>query len=239
MIYTEIDKEYLNGTRFSNGEKFNLVNNTDILYRDDYLLKIAKDKKIIHLGFVDHLPLIDDKIKKGKWLHKKLMDVSEVCYGIDINKEGIEYIQNKYNYDKLYALDIVGDLIPDEIRNTKIDYLLIPDVIEHIGNPVTFLSSIREKFKDNIDKVIITTPNALRLNNFKNNFKNIEVINTDHRFWFTPYTISKIATDAGYLINDLGFYEHGVLSRRQIIKKMFINRYYTFKDTLILDMNLK
>ena len=239
MIYSKIVREYLNGTRFSNGEKFNLASDTNILYRDDYLLNIAKDKKIIHLGFVDHLPLIDNKIKKGIWLHEKLINVSEVCFGIDINKEGIKYIQEKYNYDKLYALDIIDDLIPDEIIKTKIDYLLIPDVIEHIGNPVSFLSAVREKFKNNIDKIIITTPNALRLNNFKNAFKNIELINTDHRFWFTPYTISKIATDAGYVINELGFYEHGKLSKKHIIKKIFINKYYTFKDTLILDMSLK
>jgi hypothetical protein len=34
--------------------------------------------------------------------------------------------------------------------------------------------------------------------NIRGAWKNTEVINTDHRFFFTPYTIAKIAVDAGY-----------------------------------------
>ncbi|MCK5538428.1 MAG: hypothetical protein KAI79_16495, partial [Bacteroidales bacterium] len=191
MLYDDLTKSYLSGSKFSNGGIISLDSQkSNILYRDDYLLKITENKNILHLGFLDHLPLIDEKIKKGSWLHKKLMDNSDICYGIDINKEGIEYIQNKYNYDHLYAMNIITDVIPEEILNTKFDYLLIPDVIEHIGNPVEFLQSIKERFEDNVNKVILTTPNGFRLNNFLNSFKNIEVINTDHRFWFTPFTLS-------------------------------------------------
>ena len=240
MLYDDLTKSYLSGSKFSNGGIISLDSQkSNILYRDDYLLKITENKNILHLGFLDHLPLIDEKIKKGNWLHKKLMDNSDICYGIDINKEGIEYIQNKYNYDNLYAMNIITDVIPEEILNTKFDYLLIPDVIEHIGNPVEFLHSIKERFEDNVDKVILTTPNGFRLNNFLNSFKNIEVINTDHRFWFTPFTLSKIVTDAGYVINNIGYFEHGKLSRRQIFRKFILSRYSAFRDTLIIEVNLK
>ena len=240
MLYDDLTKSYLSGSKFSNGGIISLDSQkSNILYRDDYLLKITENKNILHLGFLDHLPLIDEKIKKGNWLHKKLMDNSDICYGIDINKEGIEYIQNKYNYDHLYAMNIITDVIPEEILNTKFDYLLIPDVIEHIGNPVEFLQSIKERFEDNVNKVILTTPNGFRLNNFLNSFKNIEVINTDHRFWFTPFTLSKIVTDAGYVINNIGYFEHGKLSRRQIFRKFILSRYSAFRDTLIIEVNLK
>lgn len=235
MKYNNEELEYLRGVKFSNGAKFELTSNSDFLNRDDYLLHLSKDKTIMHLGFVDHIPLIDEKIKKGNWLHKKLMDTAKICFGVDINKEGIDYIQKKYNYPNLYAIDIISDNLPDEIKNERIDYLLIPDVIEHIGNPVTFLQAIREKLT-NVDKIILTTPNALRLNNFKFSLKNVECINTDHRFWFTPYTLSKIVTDAGYEIEKIGFYEHGILGRRQILRKLFLSKYFTFKDTLIIEL---
>ena len=98
-------KEFLTGEKFSNGAIFNLSTSTrNVLYRDNYLLQIAKDKKIIHIGFVDHMSLIDDKISNKKWLHDKLINISELCYGIDINKEGVEYIQNKYNYENLFIV---------------------------------------------------------------------------------------------------------------------------------------
>jgi 2-polyprenyl-3-methyl-5-hydroxy-6-metoxy-1,4-benzoquinol methylase len=120
----------------------------------------------------------------------------------------------------------------------KFDYIYIPDVIEHIGNPVDFLESIRDRFKTNVEKIILTTPNAFRWNNFMNSFKTIEVVNTDHRFWFTPFTLSKIVTDAGYEINKLGYFEHGSLSRRQVFRKYILNRFPAFRDTLIIEISL-
>jgi len=235
MKYTNEDLEYLKGVKFSNGAKFELINQTNYLNRDDYLIHLAKNKTVMHLGFVDHIPLIDEKIKKGSWLHKKLMDNCKICFGVDINKEGIDYIQDNYNYPYLYAIDIINDELPHEIAKEKIDYLLIPDVVEHIGNPVAFLKAIKEKLT-NVDKIVLTTPNALRLNNFTFALKNIECINTDHRFWFTPFTLSKIVTDAGFEIKNIGFYEHWVLGRRQIFRKLFLSKYFTFKDTLIIEM---
>lgn len=235
MKFNNEELEYLKGIKFSNGAKFELTNQTGYLNRDEYLLHLSQNASVIHLGFVDHIPLIDEKIKKGKWLHKKLMDNCKVCFGVDINKEGIDYIQDKYNYPHLYAIDIINDELPEEIAKGKIDYLFIPDVIEHIGNPVAFLKAIKEKLT-NVDKIVLTTPNAFRLNNFTFALKNIECINTDHRFWFTPYTLAKIVTDAGYEIENIGFYEHGILSRRQIFKKFILSKYHTFRDTLIIEI---
>ena len=100
-----------------------------------------------------------------------------------------------------------------------------------------FLHSIRERFKNNVDKIVLTTPNAFRWNNFVNSFRNIEIVNTDHRFWFTPFTLSKIVIDAGYIINSLGYFEHGKIARRAIFKKFILNRYVTFRDTLIIEID--
>jgi len=123
-------------------------------------------------------------------------------------------------------------------KNLKFDYLLIPDVIEHIGNPVIFLATIKDKFKHNVNEIILSVPNAFSINNFINAFKGREIINTDHRFWFTPYTLSKIAIDAGYDIEemDLMFCEHGKLSRRNLFKRLLISKYFVLRDTLILNI---
>jgi hypothetical protein len=239
MEYTNKIKEYLSGEDFSNGAIVNLESKREsIINRDDFLLEISKNKNILHLGFVDHLPLIDKKIEQNNWLHQKLIDSSHICCGIDINKEGIKYIQDRYKIKNLYRVNIISDKIPKEILDIKFDYLLIPDVIEHIGNPVEFLEIIREKFKNNVDRVILTTPNAFRWNNFLNTFKGVEVINSDHRFWFTPFTLSKILTDSGYTIYQQGYFEHGKFSRREIFKKFTLNKYPLLRDTLIIEVGL-
>ncbi|BAF71057.1 hypothetical protein [Sulfurovum sp. NBC37-1] len=235
MQYDDKVLEYLLGMRFSNAVKMKLTNEKKLFNRDEYLLHVSENKIVVHLGFVDHLPIIDRKIEQKSWLHQRLIDRSKLCFGIDINKKGIEYIQNRYSIPHLHTIDITKDQLPEEIVKEKIDYLLIPDVIEHIGNPVIFLQAIRKKFS-NVDTIILTTPNAFRLNNFIFAFKNIECINSDHRFWFTPYTLSKIAVDAGFDIEKLEFCEHDVLSRRQIVKKMFLSKYFTFRDTLLIEL---
>ena len=197
-----------------------------------------KNKKILHFGFVDHLPLVDKKIELGQYLHQKLMNVADV-YGVDINKEGVDYLKEKYAYENIYAFDLRKDEIPKELLSIQFDYILLPDVIEHIGNPVEFVELIRTKFKDNVDKIILTTPNSFRLNNVISTFKNVELINTDHRFWFTPYTLSKIVTDAGYKIETINFLEHQKKSLRQPLRNLLLFMFKALQDSLILEARLK
>lgn len=235
----ELVLEYLSGKKFDSGANIDFIDNENkILTKETYLMKISKNKNIIHFGFLDHVELIENKIKNNDYLHKKLIECSNECFGIDINQEGIKYLRENHNFQNLYALDIINDELPSDILNKKFEYILIPDVIEHIGNPVLFLKSIRKKFKNNTESIILTTPNAFRLDNFKNVFKHIECINTDHRFWFTQYTIAKIATDAGFKIKSVAFLEDGYISRREIIKKLLLKKFAGFRDTIFIELLL-
>ncbi|MBT4034556.1 MAG: methyltransferase domain-containing protein [Candidatus Marinimicrobia bacterium] len=236
-MYTNLTNDYLTGKKFTNGAKVSLKNlKCSSASRDEYLVKMCENKKVLHFGFLDHLPLIDGKIEADRWLHKKLMGVSKVCYGLDLDKKGVEYIQSKYNYENLYALDILKDELPDEIQDESFDYILVPDVIEHLGNPVQFLTAIRQRLMKNTKKMFITVPHALRYNNILNSFKDIEHVNSDHRFWFTPYTIAKIVTDAGFVLEKISLTEHGGFTRNQIFKKMLVSKYPVLHDTLIAEV---
>jgi hypothetical protein len=51
----------------------------------------------------------------------------------------------------------------------------------------------------------------------------MEVINTDHRYWFSPYTLTKVVMESGFSDCDLCFVEHVKLPlitevRKQIYK---------------------
>lgn len=226
--------EYLKGNLFNNGLKVKLFKN-NLIFKNEFIKTISRGGKIIHFGFTDHLELIDEKIKKGLWLHKQLVDIAEKCIGIDINEKAVRYLKEKYKLEDIYVLNIVKDDIPIKIANEKFDYLLLPDVIEHIDNPVYFLKLLKNKFK-NVNKFIITIPNAFRWNNFKNNFKNIECINTDHRFWFTPYTIAKILTVSGFNIERIYFAEQALrLSKKAILRNIIIIKFPMFRDTIIVE----
>ena len=85
----------------------------------------------------------------------------------------------------------------------KWDYLVAGEIVEHLDNPVEFLRLLNERYKQRVDKIIITVPNAFRINNLTFSMKGQECINTDHRYWFTPYTICKVVHRANFVIEQL------------------------------------
>ncbi|ACJ75793.1 conserved hypothetical protein [Thermosipho africanus TCF52B] len=193
--------DFLSGKLFSNGLEISIQESPYFL-RTELLEKICESKKIIHIGFADHKDLIIKKIENNVWLHGRILKKAAKCVGIDINKEAIEFIQKKIGIKDLYCLDVEKDDLPLEILSEKWDYILIPEVIEHVDNPVNFLKNIKNKFSNISDKIVITVPNAFKFENFLNAMKNKEVINSDHRYWFTVYTIAKVLTLSGISIEN-------------------------------------
>ncbi len=227
---------YLQGLAFSNGVEMDLsrLERGEIVFRDTLLCGLAEGKRVLHLGFLDHLPLLEEKLASGTWLHRNLVEVSRCCYGVDLSREGVEYARKRTGCDHLFAVDLVADELPGEIRKGRFDYLFIPDVIEHVGDPVSFLAAVRRRLGERAERVVVTAPNAFRLDNFLNVLKGVEVINSDHRFWFTPYTLSKVLADAGFRVDSLMCCEHGSLSPKKRFKRKVLERYPLLRDTIFV-----
>lgn len=177
---------YLKGEVISNGAFFQ-INWNPPRERNTLLVSLVKDKRVLHMGCADHIELIEKKRKQGRYLHDLLGNSAEFLAGTDINRSALMAMAQAGMSD-LYHVDDLPD-------NMYFDVLLVPDVIEHVGNVESFLKSLSEI---NARKIIITTPNAFRLQN-RSLFKS-ELVNTDHKYWFSPYTLSKSIYDAGYHI---------------------------------------
>lgn len=153
--------------------------------------------KILHIGCCDHLALIDAKVRNHTWLHGLLDEACDEVIGIDINKEAVDYINSRnYSRQKIICADVTQDDISVDIA--AFDYVLLGDVIEHVDNPVYFLEKLRENLAKSgfVGKYVISTPNAFTF--LKGIYKQgIEGINSDHRYWFTPYTLAKVMYNAG------------------------------------------
>ncbi|MDK2932814.1 MAG: hypothetical protein PWP27_624 [Clostridiales bacterium] len=229
--------QYIKGCKFSSGLNVDIAHKeSSIKYRMEYIEDIIRDKKVIHLGCVDHVPLIKDKIKLNLWFHKRLTDVSSECLGIDINEKGVDYVINELRFHNVIYGDILGTDIA-EIKQKTWDYMIIGEILEHVDNPALFLGKILTNYKNNINKVIISVPNAFRIENFKNAYRNIELINTDHRYWFTPYTLWKVIHSAGGELESLELCQ----SYKPVSKNRFQNfilvqklkKYPAFRDTIV------
>lgn len=206
--------KHITGEKFSSGARFQFADDkykgSRISVITDIVREVGNDSNIIHLGCCDHIELIDRKIAEGRWLHKSLMEASKNVVGFDINKEAIEYVRN-IGYNNVHFADIISEkdiakrYLEQENIKQKWDYLIAGEIIEHVDNPTLFLSEIKKQYKDTIDKIIVTVPNAFSLQNIKFALVGQECINTDHRFWFTPYTISKILYQAGITVEEIYF----------------------------------
>lgn len=61
-------------------------------WRDDYLLNLAKGRKVLHIGCTDW-PYTEEKIENGTLFHDKLVKVAKKVVGIDISEEGVKVMR--------------------------------------------------------------------------------------------------------------------------------------------------
>ena len=54
-------------------------------------------------------------------------------------------MKTSLNYNNVLCADIINDDIPS-LKKEKWDYLIMGEILEHIDNPVSFLTKINEKY---------------------------------------------------------------------------------------------
>lgn len=235
MYFSHNDLLHINGIEFSSGYTLNFGENNknQINRRIEFLEELIKNKSVLHLGCTDHLPLIEKKILNNTWVHKRITESASTCIGIDINKEAISYCHS-VGFTNIIYCDIFSDPLPNKLENQKFDFILIGELLEHVDNPVHFLKQISVFFKGKFSEIIITGPNALRWNNSRFNFGNKEVINSDHRFWFTPYTLAKLLARSGLTPQQYWFCMTGGFNKRNFIYSWLLKKYPAFQDTVVI-----
>jgi hypothetical protein len=169
--------------------------------RPNVIFQVCAEKNVLHLGSCDHLPLIDQRLESGTYLHRQLTYVSARCLGVDINEQAVAHVRSKGIHNVITA-DMTQPGIK-EIEETDWDWVVMADVLEHIGNPVSFLEQIGRHYGAYIDGVLITVPNALSISSQAMIANSTEMVNYDHCFWFTPYTLCKVVHTAGLYVDDL------------------------------------
>ncbi|MBT6275931.1 MAG: methyltransferase domain-containing protein [Chromatiales bacterium] len=228
---------YLHGDAFSNGLTVQFESEPDddaVRSRIDWLEELCAQRRVVHVGCVDHdLTQVAHKRKRGKWLHERLCGVTERCLGVDINAQGIAQLKDELGYDDVLAADLLVDSC-EPVFASQWDDFLLGEVLEHIGNPVAFLTQLRKRFQNQTKRFIITVPNAFAAENMADAREGIERINSDHRFWFTPYTLSKVCVDAGLTPSRLLLCRNGIVKRRSILKNWKLSRRPWLRNNIIL-----
>ncbi|MBV8747495.1 MAG: hypothetical protein JO134_20900 [Xanthobacteraceae bacterium] len=222
---------YLDGNTFSIDLVTRYARSGQTRYRNDILVEACTGKNVLHIGCCDHVPLIARKWQQREWLHGQLTTVAESVLGVDIDADAVSETRRITGLDNIVAGDITSSKVIDAIAERYFDIVLFGEVVEHIGDPVRFLKTFLSTYDRNVRDVIITVPNAFRAGNVKSIFANREVINSDHRFFFTPYTICKIACDAGIAPSRI---QMASFSRQGPVKKLITSRWPLLAENIVL-----
>jgi hypothetical protein len=188
--------------------------------REAVLESYCRGKKVLHVGFADHLPLVQEKTRSGNWLHGRLNSVSSELHGVDTNIQAISDLQ-ALGWENLYSW---ADL---NIRQ-HFDVVICSDVIEHIENQAHFLAQLRNL---SADRFVFTTPNAFRMSN-RFAFRG-ESVNSDHVVWFSPYTLGATLTRAGFQVEKLTTADYFGFSRP--ISSSLKILFPLLRDTLVVE----
>lgn len=237
MKFKVEDGVFLDGSEYSNGHRFYMeLDSQDSQYvtRNKLLVNMVEGKKLVHFGCVDHdVESIRRKNDKGKWLHKLLTESSQRCLGIDIKEDECRFIRDDLGYDDIECVNILENRSA-RLESDQWDMVLLPDVIEHIPVPGSFLKALRMALSGRARQLVVTTPNGLSGIGYKHGKKGHEVINTDHRMVFTPFTLSKLLVEAGFKVDTIRTCRHGSIKRHQFIKNFKFQRYPLVRDCLVV-----
>lgn len=228
--FTKLDS-FLDGTSFHENLRIQYGSSGGVRLRDDDIRDICADKRVLHVGCCDHVPLIQAKLASGTWVHKIVTDASAFTLGVDNDADAVKAATEIAELNNMIVGDITAPTKIPEVASQKFDIALFGEVVEHISNPVTFLSAFRKNYSANFSKIVITVPNAFRAGNIKGVLSNVETLNSDHRFFFTPYTIAKVVVDAGYIPESVSM---ATFTRPGRIKSAILNRWPLLSEDIIL-----
>jgi len=241
-IETEVT-QFLNGERFSSGLSWTIGRaRLAVPTRWDIIGRLCKGKDVLHIGFADHLPLIEQKYREGRWLHGQLRAVARTCVGIDINEDAVQFVRDRLGVDCVYVADVTKEL-PSDVSNVAWNVVVLGEILEHLDDAGSFLRSLIRSLKLREDtKLIVTVPNATSYLSVRAALHNKEYVNTDHRYWFSPYTIAKLLTHAGWAPEEITFCEPSAWWRSprllahplQTLHRTILSLWPTLSETVVV-----
>ncbi len=158
--------------------------------RKDYeILSYCKGKKVLDVGSVGQELSYSDP----KWLHNRIKNVASEVVGVDIDRSGI---------NKLNELGFTVKHIDELEEGLLYDVIVMGDVIEHIGDIASFLAFYK-KFLSSEGRMVITTPNPFSFRQVLHTLLySRPSINGEHTCNLDPITMLELVSRGNFGIVD-------------------------------------
>jgi hypothetical protein len=173
--------------------------------REEYLIAASKGRRVLHFGFLDS-PFSEERLQSGELLHVKLKGVASRLFGIDRDGASLGRYRELTGDRENAVMDIQLGLA-EAIEGQAFDLVLLPEILEHLGSPATALGYLRRLCDKNKEATLcVTVPNAYYAGVFLRALEGDEIVHPEHYYYFSPATLRKLLTDAGFSVVDLALY---------------------------------
>ncbi|MCA6073422.1 class I SAM-dependent methyltransferase [Fulvivirga sedimenti] len=150
---------------------------------------------------------------KPDWMHGNIQKVARSVQGIDIDRGKIDKIREAgYNVQ-------FGDAQNFDLGKT-FELVHAGELIEHLDNFNGFLTSAKKHMNAD-SRMLVTTPNALRVGNFIYSMTGGLKVNDEHTCWFCKTTLKTLFDRNGLEIVEMGYLKHETYSvPRKVMSKV-------------------
>ena len=164
--------------------------------RQDLVVERCRGRRVLHLGCVD-AGLLEERLRRGELMHQRLAAVAGDLWGLDIDAAGLDALR-RHGFTQLVAGDVSDlDRIP-AFHGRTFDVIVASEILEHLDNPGAFLDAARRLMADSEAQLIVTVPNAFRLETLLGLLRGVERVHPDHVYWFSYHTVTHLLRRHGF-----------------------------------------
>ncbi len=165
--------------------------------RIPYIVAACAGLRVLDLGAMDETAF-HSKRGRGTWLHEEIGAVAAQVDGFDssslVPPEGVK-TGPRSSIRKSNIMDLSGLL---DVLGAAPDVVVAGELIEHLENPLAFLSSIQAEPRLQGRTLILSTPNATALHNGLVGLIGRESTHRDHLSIFSYKTLNTLCQRAGF-----------------------------------------
>ena len=176
------------------------IGKTRVVNRTDELLRLCRDKRVLHLGCADHpfFAQADDRI-----LHYRLAEVARELWGVDASAAGVAALRAQGVRN--VVLGDVEALEPASVPG-PFDLIVAGELIEHLADPGRFLRSLRALMHPGTE-LVLTTPNASAVKLMIFACLGREKVHEDHNYYFSYFTIAQLLNKFNLRSEEIYYYQ--------------------------------
>ncbi len=169
--------------------------------RDEFLVSLCRGVSILHVGAVDS-GMLTRRMEDRKFLHQRVTEAASACVGVDVDAAGIQRL-GELGITNIRHVDVES---PGwSVEGGPFDLVLAADIIEHLTCPGNLLEGASRSMGPS-SRLVITTPNAYRLENVLLARAGRELIHPQHSALYSPATLRAALTRHGFQVHSMFVY---------------------------------